>query len=92
MRNRLCLACFYARERRSVGWWFAGTAFVLQLLALVFGDDCNRLIAQGVVRIFILYGKDLHRAHRYAVAATIAFIGINRNEIVTGCVFVSVIG
>jgi hypothetical protein len=91
MKNCLWLARFYTGKRRPVGWRFTGTALVLQFLALIFDDYPYRLIAHGVVRVFIDHGIDLYRTCRYAVTTTITLICIDRNEIVTGRVFVSVI-
>ncbi len=76
---------------RSVRRGLARTAFILELSFLFVDHLSHRFFIERIVGILIDNGKNCRRASCHAIAAPIAFFGINGDEIASRTVTVSVI-
>jgi hypothetical protein len=70
-------------EFRSVLRGLARAAFVLELLFLILPDDGTRLFVHGIVRVLFHDLENLCRTRGHAIAAAIAFVRIDGNEIIS---------
>ena len=83
MRNRPGFAGLYTGEGLPVGCRFAWVALIFYFFLLLGRNHDYRLVPQRVIWIFINYNKDPCRTRSYAVSATVAFVCVDRNEIIT---------
>src|SRR5271157_2949355 len=91
MGDCACLTCRHTWEFSSVLRGLAGPAFVLELLFLIQPDDSNRLLCHGIVRVLLHDLENLCRTGGHTIAAAIAFVRIDGDEIIPGAVTVSIV-
>src|SRR5271157_4741906 len=91
MGDCACLTCRHTWEFSSVLRGLAGPAFVLELLFLILPDDSNRLLFHGIIRVLLHDLENLCRTGGHAIAAAIAFVRIDGDEIIPGAVAVTVV-
>jgi hypothetical protein len=91
MGDCACLTCRHTWEFRSVLRGLARAAFVPELLFLILPDDSTRLFVHGIVGVLFDYLENLCRTSDHAIAAAIAFVRIDGNEIIPGTVTVTVV-
>jgi hypothetical protein len=85
------LTCRHTWEFRPGLQGLARAAFVLELLFLILPDDSKRLLVHGIVRILFHHFENLRGTGGHAIAAAIAFVRIDGNEIIPGAVTITVV-
>jgi hypothetical protein len=68
-----------------------GDAFIFQVIFLLSDNSGHRVITHGVVWVFIKDFKYLGRTNIHTITTPVAFTRIDRNEIFTGAVFISIV-
>jgi hypothetical protein len=91
MADRPRFTSLYTRKRCPVDRGLTGVTLVFQLLLFFQRHDGYCFLSHGIIGILIDYDKDMGRARGDAVAATIAPLCIDGDEVLTGTIFVSVI-
>ena len=92
MGNGLHLTTSYTGQRRPIQSRLAGTAGVFDLFSFRFFYEGNRYFPERVIGIFIPNFKEVSRAGRDAVPATVTSIRIDAYEKLSRTVIVSEIG
>jgi hypothetical protein len=85
------LTRLHTGKRRLVQSGFAGVALILEFLCLVSGHKGDRLIPQGIVRVFIHHNKNIGRASCGTITTTVAKVRVNGDKKFTGGIFISVV-
>lgn len=91
MRDRQCRADVHTGKQRSVRRRFARPALIFEFVSFFRGHGGYRHLIEGIVRVFMYDGKDIGRASCQTIPATVASLSIDRDEIASRTIAVSVL-